>query len=218
MRCLILGGMTERFHEFWINGPAIRQAVTAKGGEGFLTEDLSVLTSPELGNYDVIVNYTTGRNLTDDEAEGLLRFVRGGHGLVGLHCGADTFRSHPAYRALLGGSFVHHPPQLDIEVEYVREHPILNGVAPFTVHDELYLLDWDPDRVQVLAVTHSYEGGEIPVLWVREEGQGRVVYCSLGHNLATLHHTAIETVIAQAVEWAGEQARVSESAQARGRG
>ncbi len=203
MRCLILGGMTERFHQFWVNGPAIRQAVTGEGGEGFLTEDLAVLASPELDRYDVIINYTTGRDLTDAEAEGLLGFVRAGRGLVAVHNGADTFRSHPAYRALLGGSFVHHPPQLDIAVEYVGEHPMLSGLAPFTVHDELYLLDWDPDRVQVLAVTHSYEDREIPLLWVREAGQGRVVYCSLGHNLETLRHPALQTVIARGVQWAG---------------
>ena len=203
MRCLILGGMTERFHQFGVNGPAIRQAVTGEDQEGFLTEDLAVLASPELDRYDVIINYTTGRDLTDAEAEGLVRFVRGGRGLVAVHNGADTFRSHPEYRALLGGSFVHHPPQLDIAVEFVRKHPMVSGLAPFTVHDELYLLDWDPDRVQVLAVTHSYADRETPVLWVREAGQGRVVYCSLGHNLETLQHATMQAIIAQGVEWAG---------------
>ncbi len=203
LRALLLGGMTRAFHQFWINGPAARDLLESHGVTTFLSEDLEVLAAPGLSNYDLIVNLTTGRELTPAQEAGLLGFLRGGKGLVGIHNGADTFKANPAYIAALGGSFIRHPPQLDIAVEITdAAHPIMAGVSPFTVHDELYLLDWQPERVHLLARTLSHEQTPVPIAWVRQEGQGRVFYLSLGHNRSTYDHPEFGRLLGQGALWA----------------
>ncbi len=204
-RALVLGGLTTGFHPFWINGPAIRAAIAPAGFDLFLSEDLEILATDGLRHYDLLVNYTTGRNLTPDQWAGLERFVRSGGGLLGIHNAADTFKNVPEYRAMLGGRFVSHPPQLDIAVTHVDpDHPITAGMPRFTVHDELYLLDWMPERVQLLSETHSHEGRSVPVLWVRSEGNGRVVYHSLGHNRETLEAPEVQQILQRAARWAAK--------------
>jgi type 1 glutamine amidotransferase len=202
-RALVLGGLTTGFHQFWINGPALREALQEAGFEALLSEDLEVLTAPGLAHYDLVVNYTTGRELSPAQWAGLEAFVRGGRGLVGVHNGADSFKNQGEYVALLGGVFVTHPPQLDIAVEYVdTTHAIVAGLPPFQVHDELYILDWRPERVHLLAQTRSHEGKPQPIAWVRQEGAGRVFYLSLGHNRSTFDDPTYRRFLGRGARWA----------------
>ena len=202
-RALVLGGLTKGFHQFWINGPALRDVLEEAGFEALLSEDLEVLAAPGLSSYDLVVNYSTGRQLTAAQWSGLAAFIRGGRGLVGVHNGADTFKNEPEYVAALGGVFITHPPQLDIAVEIVdTAHPVVVGLPPFTVHDELYLLDWRPERVHLLAQTRSHEDRAVPIAWVRQEGAGRVFYLSLGHNRSTFDDPTYRRFLARGAQWA----------------
>lgn len=202
-RALVLGGLSTGYHQFWVNGPAIREALVPAGFEVLLSEDLELLGTPALFHYDLLVNYTTGRDLTPAQWEGLTTFIRSGKGLLGIHNAADTFKNIPGYQELLGGRFIKHPPQLDITVEVVDgTHPITEGLSAFTVHDELYLLDWRPERVHLLAETHSFQDQAVPLAWVREEGAGRVFYHSLGHNRETLAHKSVRETLQRGARWA----------------
>ena len=205
-RALLLGGMTTGFHQFWINGPALRDILQGAGFDTFLSEDLEVLASPGLARYDLLVNLTTGRRLEPEQEQGLLGFVRRGKGLVGIHNATDTFTACPEYVAAIGGRFRTHPAQLDIEVEYTDpSHPVVEGLPTFTVHDELYLMDWDPARVHLLAQTHSHQGQAVPVCWVRQEGAGRVFYLSLGHNRTTYDVPTFREWVARGARWAAPE-------------
>jgi type 1 glutamine amidotransferase len=207
---LVLGGLSKAYHQFWVNGPAIAAALEPAGFEVRLSEDLEILSAPELRHYDIIVNYTTGRELSVAQWDGLVAFIRSGKGLVGIHNAADTFKNIPAYLDVLGGRFVSHPPQLDILMEYVdHNHPITAGLDPFTVHDELYLLDWRPERVHLLAQTRSFSDQVQPLAWVRQEGGGRVFYHSLGHNRETLEHPQIRALLCRGARWAANQPAAS---------
>lgn len=202
-RALVLGGLTTGFHQFWINGPAIRAALAPAGFELLLTEDLELLATPALNHYDLVINYTTGRDLTPAQWSGLVGFIRAGKGFVGIHNASDTFKNVPEYTEVLGGRFVTHPAQLDIAVTYVDPaHPIVAGLPPFTVHDELYLMDWRPERVHLLAETRSHEGRAVPVAWVREEGAGRVFYLSLGHNPEVFAQETVRAILGRGAQWA----------------
>ena len=200
---LLLAGMTEAYHQSWINGPAVRDVLRPFGIDVYLSEDLEVLAAPGLSRYDLIINLSTGRTLGAEQERGLLSFVRSGRGLVGIHNGADTFKNSPQYIAALGGVFVGHPPQLDIAVEFVDPaNPIVAGLEPFTLRDELYLLDWQPERVHLIAETHSHERREVPIAWTREEGAGRVYYLSLGHNRSTYDHPTYAQMLGRGCRWA----------------
>ena len=200
---LLLGGMTTAYHQFLINGPALAGVLTEHGCDVRLSEDLEVLTAPALAqSYELIVNLTTGRQLSPAQEAGLLGFVRGGRGLCGIHNATDTFTGSAQYIAMIGGRFLRHPAQLDIAVEYAAEHPITAGLPPFAVHDELYLMDWDPASVQLLASTRSHGDTAVPVAWVRTEGQGRVFYLSLGHNRSTYDVPEFRTFAGRGALWA----------------
>lgn len=204
IRTLLLGGMTTGFHQFWINGPALRDVLAAHGCEVYMSEDLEVLASPGLtAAYDLLVNLTTGRRLTPAQEAGLLGFVRGGRGLCGIHNATDTFKDSAAYISAIGGRFLHHPPQLDIEVEFVdADHPVTRGLPAFRLRDELYIMEWDPGRVHLLAETRSHEGRAVPLAWVREEGAGRVFYLSLGHNRSTYDVPEFREWVGRGARWA----------------
>ncbi len=202
-RTLLLGGMTTGFHQFWINGPALRDILQAGGFEVYMSEDLEVLASPGLGGYDLMVNLTTGRDLSPAQETGLMGFIRSGKGLVGIHNATDTFKKSSDYIAAIGGKFITHPAQLDIAVEYTdADHPIVRGLPSFVVRDELYIMEWQPERVHLLAQTHSHEGKATPLSWVREEGRGRVFYLSLGHNRSTYDVPEFREWLTRGAKWA----------------
>lgn len=203
-RTLLLGGMTTAYHQFWINGPALRDILQASGDfQVYMSEDLEVLTAPTLPTtYDLIVNLTTGRHLSPAQESGLLGFIRGGKGLVGVHNATDSFKNSAEYIAAIGGKFITHPAQLDIAVEYTdADHPIVRGLPPFVVRDELYLMEWQPERVHLLAQTHSHEGKATPLSWTREEGRGRIFYQSLGHNRTTYDVPEFREWLTRGAKW-----------------
>lgn len=204
VRTLLLGGLTTAYHQFWVLAPALRDLLAEHDCDVRCSEDLEVLASPGLrAAYDLIVNVTTGRQLSGAQEEGLLGFVRGGGGLCGLHNATDTFTASAGYIAAIGGRFLRHPAQLDVAVEYVDPgHPITAGLPTFTVREELYIMDWRPEAVHLLARTTSHEGRPQPLSWVREEGGGRVFYHSLGHNRATYDVPPFRTWVGRGARWA----------------
>ncbi len=217
-KALFVGGCSATFHFLEPAEPPIRAALTeigvdvdvtgiyhAGGGETF-TGDYTAINSENLKQYDAVVLFTTGPEHGADIGA-LLDFVRAGKALVGIHCAADSFVHNPEFIAAIGGKFRTHPAPLDIDVEFVdATHPITQGLAPFTVNDELYLYsDYDPSRVHLLAQTTSYEGEgsvPIPVCWTRDEGKGRVFYLSLGHGPEVMDDLHWQTLFQRGVRWA----------------
>jgi type 1 glutamine amidotransferase len=94
----------------------------------------------------------------------------------------------------LGSHFLAHPPlgPFDVRIK-TPEHPLVQGLAGFSVSDELYLSEFHTD-VDVLlychfvgealrGFPHSYwpEDVEHPVMYLRRLGTGEVLYLTLGH-------------------------------------
>lgn len=221
MRAFYIGGCAAPYHRL---EPTIEPITSALAGIGVTTDaggmyhpdggdaatgDYSALNAANLANYDALVLFTTGPDSGHDaEADAVVDFVQRGGALVGIHCAADSYRSHAAYTALVGGRFRSHPAPLDIALEYVdTQHPITRGLSPFTVNDELYLFrDYDPARVHLLAQTHSFADDAhptgIPLCWTRTEGQGRVFYLSLGHFPHVLHDPNWRALFQRGTQWA----------------
>lgn len=178
---LLLGGLTTDYHDFAVMGPVITRALEGAGFSVQATEDLDTLCPGVLDQCAGVCNYTTGRDLSDDQFAALRNFVHRGGGYVGIHNATDTFKNQPEAIRMIGGIFVTHPAQLDIPVDIVDgRHEITQGVRAFTVFDELYVMEHWPERYHLLARTDA-EGGQ-PIAWTREEEEGRIYYLSLGHN------------------------------------
>jgi len=230
MKALILCGGWEghaplKFAE-WAKAVLEAEAYTVD-----IVETLDVLTdSATMQSTDLIIPVWSSQgsshsaehgNMVWVQEQGLLNAVRSGTGIAGWHGHmADAFRDRPNYHFLVGGQFVAHPPTwpddpepkhgfVDYTVNIVKpDDPIVEGVLDFKMHSEQYYMHVDPSNEVLAATTFSgeylpwIEGTVIPVVWKRRWGEGRVFYCSIGHELEELNIPEVKTIVRRGLLWA----------------
>ncbi|TLP74015.1 ThuA domain-containing protein [Maribacter sp. ACAM166] len=97
-----------------------------------------------------------------------------------------NWKDWPQYnQQLVGGGSESHEKLQEFEVTVVKpDHPLMNGVPPFRIVDELYR--WKKDamaNVEVLAVGRGLESGEeFPVIWTVKHPKVKIVGSTLGHD------------------------------------
>jgi uncharacterized protein len=129
----------------------------------------------------VFVDTTGDPPLGAGGRERLVRFVRGGGGLVVLHGSSNEFVRWPAWGPLIGARFVTHPPFGRGTVSVAGDVTTAGVPARFTVADEFYAFDRDPRRGGARVVARLATGDRRPLAWRRAEGRGRVFHDALGH-------------------------------------
>jgi uncharacterized protein len=157
--------------------------------EGFDVEVSDTLDSfrdaQRLASVDLIVPVWTMGKIEKEQLEPLLAAVeKGGTGIAGCHGGmGDSFRNEVNYQYMVGGQWVAHPGN-DGVTYTVRmkdhEQPLTQGIEDFIVVSEKYYMHVDP-AIQVHAVT-DFGDVEMPVVWTKTFGAGKVYYNSLGHQ------------------------------------
>lgn len=148
-----------------------------------------------LKNYDAVVFANTTGDLPLPDPQGFVDWVKSGKGFVGIHSAADTFdktRNSAGFRPyveMLGAEFKQHGPQVavdalneDKECSACRHLP-----ASWTVYDEIYQMNsFERSKVHGLLTLDKHPNdktpGDYPIAWLKEFGQGRVFYTSLGHR------------------------------------
>jgi type 1 glutamine amidotransferase len=169
--------------------------------ETVVSEDMSMFDPDKLNQFDAVVfNNTTRLKFADPKhREALMDFVKGGKGIVGIHGASDNFYEWPEAAAMMGGLFAGHPwnaggtwaVQLD-----EPDHPLNKafGGKGFFIRDEIYKVEgpYSRDNLRVLVgldmtkKRNQLSGGRADndhaISWIRDFGDGRVFYCSLGHN------------------------------------
>ena len=207
VRALAIGGNEYPFHDFTELGPILEEFLSESGHvRPELTMDRDSLRREEIRPFDAVIDYTTDSTMTGEQRRGLLEFVDGGGGYVGIHCAADltTGTDDPPeeLRELIGGRFLGHPDQTDIDVDVVdTAHAITTDVEDFTVHDEPYELEHDDD-LRILARMDHPELEDMPVAWTKRYGDGRVFYLSLGHDESAFTDETFQTLVTRGVRWA----------------
>jgi len=189
------------------------------GGKGFEVEVSNTLEAFEdaekLKGLDLIVPVVTMSKITDAQFQGVEGAVTGGVGLAGCHGGmCDSFRENTGWQLMTGGQWVAHPGNDGTEYT-VRitdaDHFITQGApAEFSVKSEQYYLHTDPSN-KTLAVTrfpvadgpHAPNGPfDMPVIWTRLHGQGRVAYNSLGHHADIVAQPEVLPLMVRGLLWA----------------
>jgi len=148
----------------------------------------------KLKTLDLIVPIWTMGEITKEQLEPVLEAVGSGVGLVGCHGGlCDAFRNSVGWQFMTGGNWVAHPGGDGVKYTVNIKNsssPITVGLSDFEVESEHYYLHVDP-AVEVLATTrfpavnwyHASNGQvDMPVVWTKRWGFGRVFYNSLGHH------------------------------------
>jgi len=160
-----------------------------------VSETISVLQEKELLlEQDLFVPVWTmcSENVPDSHFNPLIEAVDAGLGIAGCHGGmCDSFRNNVIWQFLTGGQWVSHPGgNVKYRVNIIsKSNPITEGIKDFEVESEQYYLHVDPAN-EVLATTrfpvfqwyHSSNGEvDMPQVWTRKWGKGRVFYNALGH-------------------------------------
>lgn len=162
-------------------------ALEARGYTVERTDSLAGLDDIEhLAQADLIIPCWSMGALTPQRERNLCQAVRTGTGLAGIHGGmGDAFRSSLDYEWMVGGHFVGHPHVGPYTVRLTQpEHPILQNLpSSFDYDSEQYYMLLDPAADILAATTYQHEGRrcEMPVVWTKQWGNGRVFYSALGH-------------------------------------
>jgi type 1 glutamine amidotransferase len=171
-----------------------------------VADDFDAFLAERLEPFDVVVFFNTGGELTPAQKQGLVGFVEGGGGFVGFHSAADSFHDDlEDWHRFLGGHFVGHPAYRKYPVTIVdKRHPVTRGMDDFEITDEQYYLDYDKDRIHVLATGPGKEPGDppMPAVWVRQPGKGRLFYMGFGHDARVCHDPNFKRLLCRATLWA----------------
>lgn len=187
-----------------------------------ITDTLETLEDAELvHSQDLIVPVWTMGEISDDQVKNVMEAVQNGTGIAGCHGGmCDAFRQSVNWQFMTGGNWVSHPGGDGVEYKVsicTSSSPITRGIPDFTVKSEQYYLHVDP-AVEVLAVTrfphpdntwfHCANGPvDMPVVWTKGWGTGRVFYNALGHHDDVFDIPEAMTLMERGLLWAGEGKR-----------
>lgn len=172
----------------------------------------SAFEKEHLNQFDaVLLNNTVGNLFQDaDLRQNLADFVENGGGLMGLHATTTAFtfwpgakEDWPLFGKILGARGAAHRISKERVVMQVEDpdHPVVAafGGKSFTIADEFMrfkdpysrervrvLLSFDQERTD-MNQGRAYgnvvrEDGDYPIAWVRQQGKGRVFYCTIAHN------------------------------------
>jgi len=153
--------------------------------------------------------------------------LAGCHGGMG-----DSFRQDTAWQFLTGGQFVAHPGgdgvRYTVNVGASGNHAphwITEDIDDFTVESEQYYMHVDP-AIRVLASTivpppemeddaatsrahpdlfgphTSNHPVRMPVAWTKLWGEGRIFYCSIGHDPALFEIEPLKRLMIRGMLWA----------------
>lgn len=176
----------------------------------------SFLDVEKLKALHLIVPVWTMGKITNEQVKPVLEAVAGGVGIAGCHGGmCDSFRENVDWQFMTGGQWVAHPGNDGVEyiVNIKRgSSPIVEGIDDFVVKSEQYYMHIDP-AIEVLATTryptvdgpHAANGAvDVPVVWTKRWGKGRVFYCSLGHHADIVEMKQTLTIMRRGFLWAAE--------------
>ncbi|MFW6312491.1 MAG: ThuA domain-containing protein [Spirochaetota bacterium] len=199
-----------------------RDLLLANEFEVEVSESLEPLADEQkLLGLDLIVPVWTMGKIEKEQVEAVSNAVASGVGIAGCHGGmCDAFRESVLWQFITGGNWVAHPGGDGVEYTVnVRNNSsgLLEGIHDFPVKSEQYYLHVDP-AVEVLATTrfptvkwfHSANGYvDMPVIWTKRRGHGRVYYNSLGHHADIFDIPEARESMKRGLLWAAEGKQIA---------
>ena len=213
LRVLLLTGQNN--HNWKETTPALQQILTASRRFTVDVTEHPEQCSPEtLRACDVVLSNWNSLGPVKAWPEAfrtaLLEFVRNGGGFVVVHAGGTMFGDWTDFQKMIGatwGAGTGHGAKHAFEVKFTGSHPITQGLAPFTITDELWhRMVAQPDK-QVLATAlsapdHGGSGQDEPMVMITQFGQGRGFNLVLGHDLQAIANPNFQTLLLRGTEWA----------------
>ena len=216
---ILCGGI---FHEFHQSSDELARVLAPLGIDSVVEDDIEGgLLALADGNFDLLTvnalrwemhgeKYDPYReewamSLSPEGKAAIATHLEAGGALLGLHTASICFSDWPEWGDMLGGSWQWgrswHPPPSPLGVTPVA-HPLMAGIEPFSVEDEVYTdLELRPGINPLLYSTEADGHPPQPLLWLHDWSKGRVVYDALGHDAESLRVPAHSEVLRRAVAW-----------------
>lgn len=147
----------------------------------------------------------------------LIKFVRDdGKGFVAAHTALTAWSDWPEFGDLLGGRYDGHPwnTVAGSVINDAPDFPATRHLPPsFTITDEFYqpsafsranarvLLRLDLSKLPAHPDVHV-QNGDLPLVWAKQYGKGRVFYATFAHDAATWDLRDIRQMYLEAIKWA----------------
>ena len=168
-------------------------ATKAANVAALTTECAAKLSLDRLNAVDGVIFANTTGDLPLPDKDGFIKWVEAGHGFVGMHSCSDTFHGFRPFIDLVGGEFLTHGAQ--VQVQAYNQDPAFPSNRhlgeSWVVFDEIYeFKSFYRPKVHGLLTLDKHPqtlvGGDYPVAWCKNVGQGaqrgKMWYTSLGHR------------------------------------
>ena len=184
-------------------------------------ENCGRVNAETLKKFDCVLFFTTGNPISAKELKELSKWVKDGHAVAGVHCGADTMYSekrpgNALYGELIGAYFDGHPWHKKIKVVVEDpNHPAGHGFKTGdTVTDEIYQFRPQPYSRDKLHIIMHVDNSSIDtskgkrqdkdyaISWCHDVGKGRAFYTSLGHEKAVWRDPRYQQHLVGGLRWA----------------
>jgi type 1 glutamine amidotransferase len=199
-------GFPSEFFSLFENNPRIEWHGAGSQQEAF---------TPKLRErFDTIAFHDMGETIGEKEKANLRDFVEAGGGIVSTHHAIVNYTSWPWwYQEVIGGKYFvnavegHTKSVYKEGVDFVAtvakaaaRHPVVAGVPPLPVHDEVYKNMWQSPKITVLMET-SHPDNDRPVVYVGPHEKARVVFIQLGHSASTLVYPGYRRLVENSILW-----------------
>jgi len=180
-----------------------------------ITETIAALEDKaHLMELDLFIPHWTAYNedLPDSFFDPLAEAVDSGVGVAGCHGGMCAFNDNLVWQFISGGRWIAHPGNdgVPYRINIIsKSNPITEGMRDFDVVSEQYYMHVDPAN-EVLATTRfSTANGavDMPQVWTRKWGNGRVFYNALGHVNAVFDIPQAWELMKRGLLWAADGKR-----------
>jgi predicted dehydrogenase/type 1 glutamine amidotransferase len=196
---LVIGG---RAHPFASCASLFKEAMEGTGQFAVeVTEDRNELR--DLSAYDAVAMYTVGGEMTREQEQGLVGYVRGGGGLFAIHCANAEMDAFTEYQEMVGTRFAGHGPIAEFGVETAADcGDILPRLSEsFAIVDEFYKLERTTDAPLREFQHGMWQFERHPMGYVRDYGEGRVLYTGLGHDERAFGHPDFQDLCYKALRY-----------------
>jgi putative membrane-bound dehydrogenase-like protein len=197
---ILLLGHNSKHHNSEKFAEVVSQAFFKDGINISYTTDLNDLNEANLAKYDGLMIYANYDTISPSVEKAILNYVKGGKGFIPVHCASFCFQNSPEYINMVGGQFKEHKTDTFPATIVDAKHPIMKGVASFSVWDETYVHHKIAKDIHVL--TERVEGDHHePYTWVKNYGKGKVFYTAYGHDERSWKNLEFLKMLKNGVVW-----------------
>jgi len=210
---------------------SVRQEFGERGIQFTTSINRNDLNLDNLNQYDGSFFFGNHDAFSTAQTSALESYIQSGGGMVGMHVIAYVARSNASLARILGGAFRGHhsiaqftarliqapgelPENLATHPNFPFEgnetysvdpnHPVLQGLSPYSSFDEPYLhQNLNPD-ITLLSFREDHGGWDEPYTWVRNEQNGRVFYHANGHDARTWSQPNFRELMIRGTSWASK--------------